>query len=76
MEGWSRENRRQKRLKKNISFIFLKLIFLGGLVAGKSAVKKSEKNISFIFLKLIFLGGLVAGKLAAKNLKKIYVLFF
>ena len=93
-EGWSRENRRQKKLKKyrfyflktyifwragrwkiggkkklkiNISFIFLKLIFFGGLVAGKSAAKKTEKNISFIFLKLIFLGGLVAGKSAAKK---------
>ena len=42
-EGWSRENRRQKKLKKNISFMFFKLIFLGGLVAGKSAAKKTEK---------------------------------
>ena len=32
-----------KKTEKNISFIFLKLIFFGGLVAGKSAAKKTEK---------------------------------
>ena len=41
-EGWSRENRRQKKLKK-YKFYFLKLIFFGGLVAGKSAAKKLKK---------------------------------
>jgi len=61
----------KKKLNININFIFLKLIFLGGLVARESAAKKSKKNISFIFLKLIFLGGLVAGKLAAKHTEKI-----
>ena len=42
LEGWSRENQRQKKTEKNISFMFLKLIFLGGLVAGKSAAKKPK----------------------------------
>ena len=32
-----------KKSKTNISFIFLKHIFFGGLVAGKSAAKKTEK---------------------------------
>ena len=51
--------------------MFLKLIFLGGLVAGKSAAKKTEKHISFIFLKLNFFGGLVARKSAAKKTERI-----
>jgi len=43
LEGWSRENRRQKKIEKNISFIFLNLIFFGGLVSGESAAKKMKK---------------------------------
>jgi len=43
---------------------------LGGLVAGKSAAKKTEKTISLFVYKLIFFGGLVAGKSAAKKCEK------
>ena len=54
-EGWSRENWRQKIWKKYMVYFFKTYIFWRagrgkiGLVAGKSAAKKTEKNISFIF---------------------------
>ena len=51
-----------KKPEENISFIFLKLIFFGRLVAGKFGDKKPEKNM-FYGSKRIFFGGLVAGKI-------------
>ena len=38
-----------KKTEKNISFIFLKLLFLGGLVAGKLAAKKLKKKYLIYF---------------------------
>ena len=43
LEGWSLESAGKK------NYFFFQLIFFGGLVAGKSAAKKTEKNICFIF---------------------------
>ena len=73
LEGWSRENRRQKNWK-NISFIFLIYVFWRA-GCGKISGKKNEK-ICFIFWTLLFFWGLVAGKSAAKKLKSISFMFF
>ena len=69
MEGWLLENRRQKNLKK-YKFYFLKLIFLGGLVAGKSVAKKTEEKYMFYFFKTYIFGRAGRGKTSGKKTEK------
>ena len=66
LQGWPRENRRQKNWK-NIRYIVLNILFWR---AGRKKIggKKNWKNIIFICLKLIFFGGLVAVHSAPQKL--------
>ena len=60
-----------KKICKNIDFIFLKNIFFGGLVNGKSAAKKPQKY-KFYFLTYIFWKAR-ENRSATKKTKNIYV---
>ena len=75
MKGWPPENRR-KKTEKNKSFMFLKLIFFGGLASGKSAAKKTEKIYVLFFKTYIFrraCHGKIGGKKNGKNISFMFL---